>query len=179
MTEPTRPAATKLYLKENWVFVPSGGIASATLAPTVAEITAGTVLDFTNIVFDDGAPEPGMTTNRVREKARYGDASTGEFIGETSHEGGDMTYVLNPQGAAGSSGKKMWEKIPEGTTGFLVRRQGIGKATAFAAGQFIDNWPVEFGPSKPVKAGEREAAQGAAMCTYAVGTPAFNIAVLA
>ena len=143
MPEPLRPTATKLYLRENWVFIPT--IASATYAPTVAEITGASALDFTNIVFANGAPEPSSATNRVREERRLGDASLGEFIGETTHEGGEMTYQFAPQAAAASDGKKMWEKIPEGTTGFLARRQGVAKATAFAAGQFVDVWPVEFG----------------------------------
>lgn len=177
MPEPLRPTATKLYLRENWVFVPT--IASASLAPTVAEVTGASALDFTNITFADGAPEPSQSTNRVRETRRFGDASTGEFIGETTHEGGELTYAFAPQAVAASDGKKMWEKIPEGTTGYLVRRQGVAKATAFSAGQFVDVWPVEFGPSRPAKTGDGEAAQAAAIATYAVGSPKYNVAVLA
>lgn len=176
MAEPLRPDATRTYLRANWVFVPT--IASATLAPTVAEVSGASALDFTNIAFSDGAPVPSATTNRVRENRRFGDAATGEFIGETTHEGGEITYAFAPQAAAAADGKKMWEKIPGGTTGYLVRRMGVDKATAFAAGQFVDVWPVEFGPSRPADSGDGEAAQAAAIATYAVGTPKYNVAVL-
>lgn len=177
MPEPLRPAANKVYARENWIYVPT--IASATKAPTVAEATGASALDVTNIVFADGAPAPSMTTNRVKQNRRLGDTQLAEFIGETSHEGGEVTYQFDPQAAAASDGKKAWEKIPAGTTGFLVRRLGVGKAAAVAAGQFVDSYPVEFGPSQPTKSGDGEAAETAARCTFAItAAPAFNVAVL-
>lgn len=177
MAEPIRPAATKLHGKENWVFVPA--IASATLAPTVAELTGATSLDITNIVFQSGVPNPARNTNRVTQERRFGDTVVTEFIGDTTYQGGDMTYALGPQAVAGADPKKLWEKIPAGTTGFLVRRQGIARATAPAAGQFVDVFPVEFGPSMPTSMGDGEAAEAGATCTFAVtAAPAFVTAVL-
>lgn len=178
MAEPLRPAANKVYARENWIFVPT--IASATKAPTAAEITGASSLDITNIVFNSGAPSPTKTTNRAKRERRLGDTVVTEFIGETNYEGGDIVYQLDPQAAAASDGKKAWEKIPAGTTGFLCRRLGVGKATTPVAGQFVDTYPVEFGPSMPSKAGDGEGAETAAESTFAItDTPAFNVAILA
>lgn len=179
MAEPLRPTANKVYARENWIFIPT--IASAVLAPTVAEATGASALDVTNIVFADGAPAPSMTTNRVKQNRRLGDTQLAEFIGETSHEGGEVTYQFDPTAATSTDGVKLWEKIPEGTTGYLAHRMGVPKATAIAAGQFLAAvYPVEFGPSTPIKSGDGEAAETAARCTFAVtGRPAFKVAVLA
>jgi hypothetical protein len=178
MTEPLRPAGNKAYARENWIFVTA--IAASTLIPTVAEMTAGTVLDVTNIVFAEGAPDPSMSTERVKRERRLGDTKVTEFIGETTYEGGDISYQFNPQAAALSDGKKLREKIPEGTTGFLVRRLGVPKATAVAAGQFVDVYPVEFGPSMTTKVGTGASAETAAKATYAItDSPADNVAIAA
>lgn len=178
MTEPIRPAATKTHGRENWIFVPT--IASTTLAPTVAEITGASSLDITNIVFQSASPNPSQNTNRVTQERRFGDTVVAEFIGDTTYQGGDITYAFGAQDASGSNGKKLWEKIPAGTTGYLVRRMGIARATTPIAGQFVDVFPVEFGPSMPTKQGDGEASEAAAMCSFAVNAaPAFEVAVLA
>lgn len=178
MTTPTRPAATKLYGRENWVFL----LTVNTTAPTAASINAGTGLDITNIVFADGAPAPTQNTNLVDQNRRYGDTTTSQFVGTTTYAGGTMTYQFNPQGAAASTGVKLWEKIqnsPGTVTGYLVNRQGIDAATTPAAGDFVDIYPVEFGPSMPTKQGDGEAAEGAATVTFAVtSAPVFKIALV-
>lgn len=175
MAEPLRPAATKTYGKENWVFVPTIGDITA---PTVAEVTAVSALDITNIAFADGAPNPTKNTNLAAQNRRLGDTTETQFVGTTTYTGGDMTYQFAPQAATASDGVKLWEKIPEGTTGFLVRRLGVAKATALAAGQFVDVYPVEFGPSMPTKSGDAESAEAAASVTFAItSAPAFKKAI--
>lgn len=174
MTEPLRPSATKTHGRENWIFVPA--IADIA-APTVAEITGASALDITRIVFADSG-QPAQSTNRVNSQRRLGDTTTSEFIGDTTYTGGDITYALDPQAASGEDGKKLWEKIPEGATGYLVRRLGIARATAPTAGQFVDVFPVEFGPSMPTKVGDAESAEAGAMATFAVtDKPEFLAAV--
>ena len=65
-------------------------------------------------------------------------------------------------------------------TGLLIRRQGVASATTPAAGQFVDVFPVEFGPSMPTKSGDGESAEAAAVCTFAVtSAPAFKKAIAA
>lgn len=181
MAEPLRPTPAKLYGRENWVFIPT--IASGTLAPTVAEASGGSSLDITRIVFADGAPAPSQNTNLVDQQRRFGDTTTVQFVGTTTYVGGQMTYQFNQQAAAGDDAVKAWEKFlnSSGTvTGFLAKRSNLGRATAIAAGQFVDVYPVEIGPSMPGKDGDGESAEGAAMCTFAVtSAPVFKVAVLA
>ena len=181
MAEPTRPAAAKLFGRENWIFVPT--IASATLAPTVAEITAGSSLDITNMVFADGAPAPSQSTNVVDQQPRFGDTTSTQFVGRTTYGGGEFTYQFNAQGAALSEGVLAWEKFLNSgatVTGYFCRRQNVTKSTTPVAGVFVDTFPVEIGPSMPTKSGDGESAEGAAVATFAVtSAPAFKKAVLA
>lgn len=179
MAEPLRPDATKTFGKENWIYIPT--IASATLAPTVAEINAASALDITRIAFDGSAPELGSTTNRVRLDRRAGDTESFEFIGETAYEGGDMILQWNPQAAAAADAVKAWEKFVSGLTGYLAKREGVARATTPAAGQFLSVvMPAEFGPPVPTKQGSGEAAQTAFRSTFAVtSAPAFKLAILA
>jgi hypothetical protein len=178
MADPTRPTAVKLYGRENWIIL----LTVTASAPTVAQVTSGTGLDVTNMVFVDGAPDPQQSTNLVDQVRRFGDTTTTQFVGTTTHTGGQITYQFNPQGAAASTGKRMWEKLlnaPGTVTGYLVNRQGIDKASTPVAGEFVDVYPVEFGPSKPTRAGSGENAEGAAMCTFAItSAPTFNVAIV-
>ena len=179
MAEPLRPAAAKTFGRENWIFIPT--IASATLAPTVAEITGASALDVTRIAFAGAEPELNSSTNRVKLDRRAGDTEAYEFIGETAYEGGDAVMQFSPQAAALSDGKKAWEKFAAGgVTGFMAKREDVARATAGAAGQFLSKvFPVEFGPGIPTKQGEGEAGQGAFRVTFAItGPPAFNLAIL-
>lgn len=179
MAEPPRPTAAKTYGRENWVFITT--IASATLAPTVAEYGAASSMDVTRITFAGDEPALNATTNRVKLDRRAGDTEAFEFIGETQYEGGDCVMAFSPQGAAASAGKLAWEKFVEGTTGYFAKREDIPRATAVAAGQFLSSViPVSFGPPIPLKKGEGEAGQGAFKVTFAVtDPPKFNLAVLA
>lgn len=181
MAEPLRPTAAKLYGRENWIFVPT--IASGTLAPTVAEITGASSLDITNIVFQDGAPAPSQATNVVDQNRRFGDTTVAQFVGTTTYGGGEFTYQFNAQGAAASDPVLAWEKFlnSSGTvTGYFARRQNVTKSTTPAAGQFVDVYPVEIGPSMPTRSGDGESAEGAAVATFAVtSAPAFKKAILA
>lgn len=183
MAEPLRPTSNKTFGRENWIFVPTIAGYSTGTGPTVAEITGASSLDITRIAFADGAPATTQTTNRVKQNRRLGDTTVTEFIGETDYEGGDMTYLLDPQAVAGSDGKKAWEKFlnSSGTiTGYLVRRLGVGRAVTPVAGQFVDVYPVEIGPSIPTTTGDAESAETAATATFAItDAPLFVTAVAA
>ena len=176
MAEPLRPNPTKVHGRENWIFVPT--VASVT-APTVAEVNTASGLDITRIVFASTG-KPSQSTNRVTAERRLGDTKSYEFIGTSNVTGGDMLYAFADQAVAGTDGKKFYELIPEGTTGFLIQRRGVGRATTPAAGQFVNVYPVEFGPSFPADAGSDETAESAMTCAFAVTSdPAINKAVAA
>lgn len=181
MPEPLRPPPAKLYGRRNWIFIPV--IASATLAPTVAEASGASSLDITRIAFLDGAPNPTGETSLVELERRFGDTEVFEGIGETKYSGGDITYAFDPQGAAGTDPVKLWEKWlnSAGTvTGFLADRMNVQRAAAIAAGQFLNVYPAEIGPSMPGSKGEGQTAEGSATCKFAItAKPAFKVAVLA
>ena len=176
MAAPLRPTATKAYLREKWVFVPT---VAGTAGPTVSEATGASSLDITNMVFASAA-RPAQTTNLARSPRRLGDSTTYEFVGESQLTLGELRYAFNPQGAALSDGKKAFEKFPAGTTGYLVHRLGIDRDTDIAAGQFVTVYPVEFGPQHETTEGDAEAAEVAITQTVAItGPKRLNTAVLA
>lgn len=167
MAEPLRPGSTKTFGKENWILVLTYADINAL---TAAEINAASALDITRIVFADTG-KPTQTTNRVAANRRLGDDRVGEFIGTSNVTGGDMIYAFGDQAAAASDPKKLYEKIPAGTTAALVNRRGVLRATTPAAGQFYHAYAVEFGPSFPVPEGDGESAEAAMTCAFAIPDP--------
>lgn len=177
MPEPLRPAAAKLFGRQNRIIVPA--IASITLAPTVAEITGVSTLDITRMLFGD-SDEPSMTTDAAEEDLRWGDTESYEFIGQTKYTFGMLTYPFGPQAVAGTVQKQLFEKIPAGFTGFCVDRLAVPRATTPVAGQFVNVYPIECGPSFITKKGDGASQQGAATCRVAITGPiAQGIAILA
>lgn len=176
MAAPIRPSATKAYLREKVVFVPT---IAAEGAPTVAELTGASALDVTKMLYASSA-RPSQTTNLARAPRRLGDGATYEFVGESQSSIGEVRYSFDPQAAAASDGKKAAEKFVEGTTGFLVYRWGIDRDTDVAAGQFVTVVPVEFGPQNETTEGDGEAAEVAIVQTVAqTGPKSMNVAVAA
>ena len=175
MAAPIRIAATKTFMREKWVYVPT--IANQS-APTLVEVNAATGLDISCYLHADTA-KPAQNTNRVQLARRLCDGAQYEQIGTTNYTGGDMKYAVNPQAAAASDGKKAFEKFPEGTVGFLVRRLGIAVATDFATGQFVDTFPVEFGPAMPMPSSDGEEQEAVIMQAFAItGPPTFIKAIV-
>lgn len=164
MAEPIRPAATLTRGRENWILVPTYADINAL---TVAEISAASALDITRIVFASTG-RPSQSTNRVSNERRLGDDRTYEGIGDSNVTGGDILYAFADQAEPGADGKKLYEKIPAGTRMALVERIGVARATAPAATQFYNAYPVEFGPSFPARAGEAEAGESAMSAAFAV-----------
>lgn len=176
MAAPIRPAGSKAFQKEKWVY--SATIADIT-APTTAEVTAAGNLDVSCYLFN-GSARPAQNTNRVTRERRICDGAQYEQIGTTTYTGGDLQYVVEPQAAGASNGKKAWEKFPSGTVGFLIRRLGLDVNTDLAAGQFVDVFPVELGPGMPTTVGDNESAEVGVMQSFAItGPPSFIKAIAA
>lgn len=176
MTTPLRPAAVTALSNENWIFVAT--IASQA-APTATEINAAGSLDFTNIAFNDGTDRPAQNTNLATAERRIGDGGQYQYVGISTYTGGTLLYQFDPQSSTGADGRKLWEKIPSGTTGFLVRRLGVAQGTTPAAAQKVDVYPVQFGPSMPTTVGDQDSAETAATASFAItGPPSFNVAVV-
>lgn len=176
MTEPLRPAAVGLFGKKNWIFVTT--LASAVYVPTAAEVVAGSSLDISRILFADST-EPTQNTNVVDQERRYADTLLFQFIGQTTYGGGQMHYAFNPQGAAASDGVKAFEKFTAGgTTGFLVKRLGIARATTPVTGQFVNAFPIQIGPSFDLPAGDNESEEAGMAAMFVItDTPAIHVAL--
>lgn len=176
MAAPIRPTSVKAYGREKWVFVPT--IASIA-APTISEVNAAGGLDISCMLFSSTG-KPSQNTNLVERERRICDTVTYQQIGTTTYAGGEMLAAFDQQGAAASNGVKAWEKFPEGTAGYLVRRLGIAVATDMAAAQFVDVFPVEFGPPMPIVQGDGESSEVGFTSTFAItGPPAFKVAIAA
>ncbi|GAA2008105.1 phage tail tube protein [Nocardioides kribbensis] len=176
MAEPLRPNSVGTFGKTNWIFVTTLANKSA---PSVAEVNATSGLDISRIIFASSG-KPSQSTNRVTNERRLGDTKVYERIGVSNVTGGTMTYAFDPQAASGSDGKKWFEKIPEGASGFLIERKGIARATAPAAGQFVNVYPVEFGPSFPTDSGAEESAESAMTVEFSIPNEvAINVAIAA
>lgn len=174
MAEPLRPASTKVYGRDNWVLLTAADIN----AITAVEWNAASSLDITLIAFATTG-KPSQTTNRVTRERRLGDTKVYEQIGTSNVVGGTLTYAFGAQAAAMSDAKKLFEKIPEGSTFILANRRGLPRAAAAASGQFYNAFPVEFGPSFPADAGQDESAESAMAAEFAVtGEPAINKALV-
>lgn len=153
MAAPVRPDASKAYGTEKWVFCPTQSLSVTTL-------TGATALDITDMLFKSSA-RPDGSANMVESPERVGDIETFEFVGKTSWTLGEIMYSFDPQGAALSDGVKAYEKFPAGTTGYLYCRRGIDRDTDLATGQFVTEYPVEFGPQVEVMEGDGEGAEWA------------------
>lgn len=167
MVLPTRPAGTKAYLTDKWVWVPTLANPSA---PTVTECNGATALDVT-LMFYASSAKPSQTTNLARAPKRIGDGESYEFVGETQRTLGEMRYAINPQGAALSDGQKAYEKFQDGATGYFVRRRGINRLTDLAVGNKVWVYPAECGPAGEGEEGEGEGAETAIVQTFAQTGP--------
>jgi hypothetical protein len=114
-------------------------------APTTAEIGAGTSLDVSYYLYSGGWA-PGVTSNRVTAPRRLASRKSRERFGTTTETLGDLVYVVDPQSAAGSDGKKAYEALTEGSTGYFVERPGEDADSDIVAGDFVNVYPVEVGP---------------------------------
>lgn len=166
MVAPMRAAAATTFKRRNWLYVPAGGLEDYT-APTVAELTANTVLDFTRMAFRDGTGQPTQSTNRVQAPERLGDDLNYERKGTTSVTGGQIQFAVDPQVASNADGKKLWTAWLAGPDGgFLVRRLNVARDTAITAGQYVTVYPADISEAFEVEVGNGEAAEVGGLCDY-------------
>lgn len=178
MTAPLRPAATKAYLREKIILVTDAAYDPA--APSLAILTGASALDVTNMFFGSSS-RPSQTTNMARAPKRVGDGVTYEFVGETQSSIGEVRYSFDPQSAALSDGRKCFEFLPEGTTGYYVTRWGIDRDTDLAATtQKVTSRPFEAGPQLEVPEGDAEGSEVAIVQPLAAtGPQSLNVAIVA
>lgn len=110
-------------------------------APTVAELTAGTVKKLTYSITGDGYAHSvtinAVTANRLtlKQTLQY----DGTEVDELS-----ITYVYT-----NTAGDVVRTALPQGTSGFIVERWAIPNETNIAVAQIVDVIPIKA--SVPVK----------------------------
>lgn len=176
MAAPVKPALVKSFGKDSWGFAVAVNDPDA---PTTTELTAVTGINLSCMLFRE---QEGLTgaTEKVTLPALLCETTQYEANGPTTYSMSDLQASFNPQGAAGSDGKKAWEALQEGAVGYLWRRQGITSTDDIAADQFVDLVPVELGPKTPGKTSTgADGAYSFTMPVSVTGKPTFNVAVVA
>lgn len=132
-------AATKVQ------FVPT--IASAAFAPTMAEIAAGTSLEL--VLTKSGLKGFDPSTAEI-DNTSLGSTDDTKVPGRVSYSG---TALEVKKQTIGTDPAYAVLSVMN-TTGFIVIRDGMPAATAFAAAQKVDVYPVQLGRTGKVGRGE-------------------------
>ena len=176
MAAPIKPALRKAFGKDAWGFVPAVADIDA---PALAELTATGGFNLSCSLFGE---QEGVSasTEKVTLPRLLCETETYEVNGSTTFSMADFQISFQPQAASGSDGKKAWETLADGISGFLWRRQDVDAPDDLAAGQFVDVIPVQLGTKTPTKTGT--GADGVYAFTQPAsitGKPAFNVAITA
>jgi len=177
MAAPIKPQKTLANGKDSYWLVPA--IANLA-APTAVEVNAATALNISCFLLGD-QEGLGGSTDRVTLPSLLCETSTEEALGTTTYSFPDLQVVFNPQAAANSDAKKAFEKIRNGYSGYLVRRQGVTAVdnAAVAAGEFVDVAAIEIGKAIPTKTSTgADAIYTAVAPTSVKGKPEFNVPVV-
>lgn len=115
-------------------------IASATLAPTVAELTAGT--DLTPRLLPDGVSIGSDTASVDNTKMN----ST-----SNSQKAGRRSYTLSVKYVRGTAVDEIAVEtaMTYRAVGYLVVRRDVTYSTAWAAAQKVEVYPIEVGEANP------------------------------
>lgn len=179
MVAPTKPQLRVANGKDSWFFVPA--IANKQ-APTALEINAGTGMNISCYLFKDFEGVTG-TTGKVTLPMLLCETAQYEANDVTTYSSTDLDFAFSPQAAAGSDGKKAWEKFKAGNLdGFLVRRQDVvadQAAPEATVGQFVDIIPVNVAEAIPGKTSTGSDGVYRATAPVAVtAKPVWNVAVV-
>lgn len=143
MAAPVYPSGVTVQgnIKLQWVTV----IADPEAPSLATEINAASSLDISCYVGGDSW-NPDIEQNKGEAPRRLCTKVQRDVFGNLKYSLADLMYSVSPQGAALSEGKKAYEALTPGTTGFIVARLGLDAVdTDWAAAQFVDIWPVTLG----------------------------------
>lgn len=176
MAAPIKPALKTAFGKDSWGFV----LAVADIsAPKLTELNATAGFNLSCSIFGEQEGVTG-TTEKVTLPRLLCETTTYEMNGATSFSMADLVVSFDPQGAASSDGKKAWETLVDGASGFLWQRQGVPATTDLAVGQFVNIYPAQLGTKIPGKTST--GADGVFSFTQPAsitGLPSFNKALVA
>ena len=141
MAAPLTPAGVKVQGNLKTIFVPTLDME----APSLAALTGVGALEVTNILYaSSGRYQAESSTGEAPR--RMGSRKQWQQFGSDSESfSGALNYTVDPQATAGSDGKKAYEALPQGTTGYLMQFPGVDVDADLAVGDFGVPIPVEFG----------------------------------
>ncbi len=126
-------------VKVRWVPV----LANPASPSLATEINGASAKELTGVILG-GAFQP--TSEQAKgDDRRLGSKQTFQVFGRITDGVEDVTYVYDPQAAAGAAINIAYEALTQGATGYFVVRYGIDVNTAFAAAQKVDTIPVTCG----------------------------------
>lgn len=176
MATPIKPAKKMANGNDSWGFVLA---VADPLLPKLTELNAAGGFNLSCSVFSE-QEGPTSTTNKVTLPRYICETDEYEVNGTTTHSMPDLMVSFDPQAASGADGKKAWETMTDGISGFLWRRQSVKATTDLSTGQFVDVIPVTLGTKTPSKTGTGP--EGVYAFTQPVsitGAPAYNKAIVA
>lgn len=169
---PLEPIGIDAAGKGALVFVPA--IANPAVGPTVAEIAAGVNLSCALYAWN-----PAGSQSTV-ERSRYCSRVISESLGKATYKADPIQYDYDPQDPESDEYPAYAALIPD-TKGYLVDRRGLDYATAMAAAQIVDIYPVQMGVRSRVaidvkQEGDKLRVEQAVAIT---GEPFFDVKVVA
>lgn len=127
--------------------LPALGMGGIFFAPTIADLTAPAVAEFTlNLTcVPDAGWEPTYEES-AGARMKYCSTSEYEAPGKGKWTGGTLTYEFDPQNPDDAVNYRHVIALAEGTRGFLGHRLGKPKTDELAAGDVLSRiYPVVFG----------------------------------
>jgi hypothetical protein len=169
MTQPI-PASVNTNGTMLALFVPT--LANYRTGATVAELTAGAVIDLSCYLTGEGltteTSENNVEDPRLCSKQVF--ENRGDFTDTM-----ELTYVFNP---ASPSDDEARLGLPPGTRGFIVLRWAVDSEAPIAAGQELDIYPVEMGAQRKQTPG-RNGVHRITQKPFVTGTVARDVLVAA
>src|ERR1044072_1413465 len=112
-------------------------------APTDDEINAG---DYVACYPLQDQAGPTSTPNKITLPALMCETDVEEEFGLTTHQHPDITFVWDPQAATAAAGKKAWDVVKDGWTGFIVweLREDAEASDQVAATDFVTVVPAKI-----------------------------------
>lgn len=155
-------------------------IAAPTAPKLATELNAAAPasMDISGYLLAEGW-EPGQDVSKASAPRRLAERVAYERFTTTTLQIADLQYVIDPQGAAGSAGKKAYETLTEGLAGYLVERLGKDAKTAvWAVGQFVNVIPVVLGPRLIIGGTDDEADYTVIQPVSVTGSRVDNVAIV-
>ncbi len=141
------------YANDGMIRVAFAAAVANKSAPTTAELNAGTLLvggtSTTNWLTKDGLTVPA--NQNMVDDSSLGETFDSQVVGSF---GGPVNMIAKRDGTPAND--TAWNLITYGLAGFLVVRRGIASATAWAAGDKVEVYPVQFHEPIPLQTATNE-----------------------